>query len=229
MRIISFTLCVVLVTALFSCRKDERCGDNVLVGEVKLLQNSRDMMAYQSNSALTFVNGQGDELVFEVFQELEEQEEEVSTEQICFGAGAFGRSTFEYYLVNSLNIGFKTNDNAYRFNIRLFVANLPDYNQPLDAFYDRFVLNMSGQNQSLGSIRLITADRNQSLSLQPMPDDLVSYHFVADTLLGGRTYTQVYWAQISGTNRAVFYTAAQGVIAFKTADGLASEWYLFSE
>ena len=213
----SIYILIIIISILFihSCKKDSisLCGEEFL-GEMYLLESSRNSIPYNENSNLFFQDSLGNEILFEVDMNNRGYEvwdghfsmqcEHDPTQQKVYGV-IF--DDYRYYLIDksdSLNI---------RFLIELSVSASSDP-FTIDTVSDRLHIHRSSKYDTVSyasNLQIIVNPRN-------MPENEVDWFEkpVEELQLLDKTFNDVY---ISNLDSNEYYNYESGLIAFKDWDG----------
>ena len=215
MKQLSSILLLLLVSLNFGCRKN--C-ESEQVGEINLNDTSKKYTPYQNSETLTFVNEQGQEIVFT--NEVVEESYRICTQFLCENTSdPFDQTPCEYYQAQGIRNLLRTN--SIDTLLIEMVVSTENYESESTLFYDLFSVHMSKigpltRGQFIPHIGFTNPVLNEANTI--ITDPMIE---VDEIELMGEIYTNVIYTDYGelGDQHAIYIKKEVGII-FILLDGV---------
>jgi hypothetical protein len=199
---------------IISCDTDQ-CAEDVNLGKLELAEESRQFIPYSGNEVLTFEDSMGN--IHILTSKLGRQILDTKSILRTLCRGDVELLTFddqeEYYESQYEEIVFYDQSGNQIFYIRLTISFEEADQTDSVAIYDYLTVNPSVEGKSFISLRIITSERQNSVSATWQDMVLNNTRFIGDTVLFGREFEEVYSSSALDDN-LTFYNRFNGVLAF---------------
>jgi hypothetical protein len=218
-RIIVIAILGILVT---SCDKIGECGSDIKLGNIQLIEESRQFIPYVGNEELVFSNNQGIEHRLKSIEGRKLMDSRSITRTIC--SNDMFDTQHEYYKSQMEEIAFTDSNGNQIFWIRLltFIAN--DENTNENTIFDLLSVNIgiynsdSGIEAFGGELKIITREIQNQLNLDQIDELRINSRYIGDTILYNRNFQDVYKAKAYENSKHIYYNKSKGLIALGTTD-----------
>ncbi len=196
---------------LYSCK----CGKNVKLGEFKLADASFHFIPYTGMETLVFEDNHGVEHRLKSKVGIDLKDAVILVRTIC-DEGVFDKQ-HQYYDTQREQIAFFDTLGKQIFYAQL-ITQFEDADD-LDsiAIYDFLTVDSSINGHFNGRIEIITEERQNHVTDFHRNEFLNQSDFVGDTILYGKSFTDVF-KSTTGEGKSIFYNKAKGVVAFKMTE-----------